>query len=113
MVVIPPLRAFRRISPAVMALLLATSLAACDGPNEKAGREADRAAAQAQGIAISGEGANELIGEARDRAEQAERKAREARANALEGRADQLRSEADAEAEKLDQQARSIRAARP
>lgn len=100
--------AFRRISLVLTAALLA-SLAGCDGPNEKAGREADRAAAAARGVSMSGEGANELIGEAQDRAESAALKAREGRADALEDKADQLRSEADAEAEKLDQEARAIR----
>jgi hypothetical protein len=91
--------------------VLAIAASGCDGPNERSGREADRAAAAAQGVNMSGEGSNELIGEAQDRAERAARKAVEARADALEDRADQLRREADAEAEKLDQQARAAREA--
>jgi hypothetical protein len=63
----------------------------------------------AAGQNVTGEGPNELQGEARDRVERADRKATEAAADALEARADQMRSAADIEADKLDDQAEAMR----
>lgn len=92
------------------ALLVALSaLAACDGPNEKAGRDADRSAAAAAGLNQSGEGPQERLGEAQDRVERADARANDARADALERQGEKLRSEADLAADRLDEQARALR----
>jgi hypothetical protein len=92
---------------ALAALILA--LGACQGPNERAGREKDQADALANGQNVSGEGPNQRLGEAQDRVEAADRKVRDADASALESRGDQLRGNADIEADKLDKQARAVR----
>jgi hypothetical protein len=85
------------------------SLGACDGPNEQAGRERDRADAIAAGQNVTDEGPNERLGEAQDRLETADRKAKDSAADALESRGEQLRKQADIEADKLDAQARVVR----
>jgi len=98
-----------RVRVAIAALI---ALSACDGAHEKAGRDADRAAAAAAGQNQTGEGPNERLGEAQDRVERADAKAVEARADALERQGDQLRSQADLAADRLDEQARSLRDAK-
>ncbi|MGR4893127.1 hypothetical protein ACIPPQ_19005 [Sphingopyxis sp. LARHCG72] len=96
----------KTISINVMALLL---LSACQGPQAKAGAEKDKAAAEAAGRVYEGNGPNEAIGAARDRAEDAAREAREAEAAGLKRQGDAIRRQADVEAEKLEQQAEAIR----
>jgi hypothetical protein len=95
----------------VLPLLLAPSLllAGCDGPNEKAGREKDKAAAAAAGIPYKGNGPNEELGEAQDRAIDAARDAREATASVLQEQAHTVKVEADVAADRLEQQAEEIR----
>lgn len=84
-------------------------LGACEGPNQKAGREKDRADAVATGQNVTSDGPNERLGEAQDRVDSADRKAREAAAAALQSRSAQLRGQADIEADRLDEQARKLR----
>lgn len=95
----------------LMPLLLAPAvlLAACDGPNEKAGKERDKAAAAATGRPYSGTGPGEQIGEAQDRAADAANDARKAQASALRGQAHAIKTDADVEADRLEQQAEAIR----
>jgi len=94
-----------------VALGCLAALGACDGPNEKAGRDADRAAAAAAGQNQTHEGPNERLGEARDRVERADTKATDAAADALERQGDAMRTKADLEADRLDEQARRLREA--
>jgi hypothetical protein len=92
-------------------LVAALTLGACDGPAETAGAEKDKAAADAAGTAYNGDGPNERIGEAQDRAAKAAENAREAEQEALEKEQDSIRSAADIEAERLEQQAKALREA--
>lgn len=101
----------RAISGVVLALVCLTGVAGCDGPNEKAGREADRAEAEAAGHNVTGEGPNERLGEAQDRVEKADARASDAAADALEKQGEQMRTQADLSADRLDEQARSLREA--
>ncbi|MFZ5706422.1 MAG: hypothetical protein ACOY5R_14325 [Pseudomonadota bacterium] len=94
---------------AILTLACLASLTACDGPNEKAGRDADRAEAAAMGENVTGEGPRERLGEAQDRVEKADARASDAAAEALEKQGDQLRTQADFEADQLDEQARGLR----
>ena len=86
------------------------ALTACDGPREKAGREADRAAAAVAGVSQPEEGPNEKLGEAQDRVERADAQATRAAAKALDKQAKQIRAQADLEAERLEKQAEKMRA---
>lgn len=97
------------VGPIVLIMLCSVGLVACDGPNEKAGRKADRAAAVAIGDNSLAEGPNERLGEAKDRVERADLKANDAAADALERRGEQLRSEAGVAADQLDKRARKLR----
>lgn len=85
------------------------SLAACDGPAEKAGKESDQAAAAAAGQPYKGEGSNEKLGEAQDRANKAANDARDAQADELKQQGKAIREEADGRADKLEVQAKRIR----
>ena len=85
------------------------SVGACDGPNETAGRDRDRAAAAVNGVEPAGKGANEVAGERLDRAERAAEKVRDAQADALERQADQIRTDADLSADRLEDQAKKTR----
>lgn len=78
-------------------------LAACDGPNEKAGEAQDRASANAAGVEYNGNGPAERIGEAEDRANKAARQD-------LDAQKDRVKTEADTEADQLEEQAHQIRA---
>ncbi|RYD57259.1 MAG: hypothetical protein EOP83_21110 [Verrucomicrobiaceae bacterium] len=97
-------------SGVVLVLVCLTGIVGCDGPNEKAGRDADRVEAQAAGRNVSGEGPNERLGEAQDRVERADARATDAAADALEEKGDRMRAQADLAADRLDEQARSLRA---
>ncbi len=97
-------------SAALAAMILASlALGACQGPNERAGREKDQAEALANGQNVSGDGPNQRQGQAQDQVEAADRRTRNADAAALESRGDQIRGNADSEADKLDKQARAVR----
>jgi hypothetical protein len=84
-------------------------IVACNGPNETAGKEQDKAAAAALGQAYSGSGPNQRIGEAKDRAVSARKEADEAAAKALSAKGDEIKRQADVEAASLDEQSRAIR----
>lgn len=84
-------------------------LAACEGANEKAGAERDRAAAAAAGQNYSGDGPNERMGETLDRAERDTARATDAAADAAEAKGREIRSQAEIEADRLSEQARDIR----
>ena len=85
------------------------ALIACDGPNEIAGREKDRAEAVVAGQEAPAHGPNERLGEARDQVIESDRKARDAVADALESRGDQIRQDADVAADRLDDEAQAAR----
>lgn len=91
-------------------LLVPGLLAGCDGPNEKAGKEKDKAAAAAAGVPYRGNGPNEQLGEAQDRAADAATGARRAEAVSLRKQARTVKADADVQADRLEQQARAIRA---
>jgi len=93
----------------VLALVTLASLAACDGPAEKDGKDRDKAAAAANGLPYEGHGPNEKLGEAQDRATTAATIARDAQAAELKQQARNIRKEADDRADKLDAQAKVIR----
>jgi hypothetical protein len=90
------------LAPAVL-------LTGCDGAKEKAGREKDKAAAAASGVAYKGDGPNEQLGEAQDRADDAAKDARHAEASSLQQQARTVKAEADVDADRLEQQAKAIR----
>lgn len=92
-------------------LASALLLGACQGPEAQAGTEKDKAAAVAAGRSYDGDGPNERIGAARDRAADAAEDAREAEAEAVEKERDRIRSAADIEAERLEQEAKAVRKA--
>lgn len=94
-------------------LLIAPALllGACQGPAETAGAKKDKAAAEAAGQTYDGDGPNERIGAARDRAADAAEDARKAEAAAIEKQGDSIRTEADIEAERLEQEAEAVRKA--
>lgn len=91
----------------IIILACAFGLGACDGPHERAGREADKAVMTGQNE--TREGPNERRGEALDRVERADARATDAAADALEKRGDQIRIQADLDADILDTQARTMR----
>lgn len=86
-------------------------IAACDGPQEKAGAAKDEAAAKAAGLRYEGNGPGERAGKAADRIDRATAKAREAQADALEDEGQVIQAKADAQADKLEDQAENIRKA--
>ena len=95
----------------ILAIAPALLLGACQGPEAQAGAEKDKAAAVAAGQSYDGDGPNERIGDARDRAADAAEDAHEAEADAIEKERDSIRSAADIEAERLEQQAKAVRKA--
>jgi hypothetical protein len=94
-----------------LTLACALSLGACQGPEAQAGADKDKIAAEAAGETYEGDGPNESIGAARDRAADAAEEAREAEAEAIEKARDSIHSTADVEAERLEQQAKEVRKA--
>lgn len=90
-------------------LAVLAALSSCDGPNQKAGKDQDKAAAAAQGQPYTGSGPNERIGEAQDRAVAARQDAKNAAANALKAQGDNIQRQADAEAATLDEKSRALR----
>lgn len=69
---------------ASLMVLCCAGLAACRGPNEQAGREQDKSAAELRGETYSGSGPDQRIGEASDRAVAADQKLRTAQGKVLE-----------------------------
>jgi hypothetical protein len=92
-----------------LAIACLCGLSACEGPNESAGREQDRAIAANSSTPMDGTGPNQRLGEAQDRADRADAKARDAKADALESEADRLRTQGDIAADRLDAQAKTAR----
>ncbi|HEU5285117.1 MAG TPA: hypothetical protein VFU20_01240 [Sphingomicrobium sp.] len=85
------------------------ALAACDGPRENAGENADYAAGVVNSPDTLRQGPAEKLGEAQDIAAKRAEEAREAEARALEAAADEKRALADREAEALEDQADEVR----
>ena len=85
------------------------ALAACDGPRENAGENADFAAGVVGSNDTLRQGPAEKLGEAQDMAAKRAEEAKEAEARALEAAADEKRAAADEEAEALEQQADRVR----
>ncbi len=85
------------------------ALAACDGPRENAGENADYAAGVVNSPDTLRQGPAEKLGEAQDIAAQRADEAKEAEAKALEAAADEKRAEADQQADALEQQADAVR----
>jgi hypothetical protein len=85
------------------------ALAACDGPREDAGENADFAAGEVGSNDTMRQGPAEKLGEAQDTAEKREKEAKEAEAKSLEAQADEQRKAADQQADALEDQADRIR----
>ena len=83
--------------------------AACDGPRENAGENADFAAGVVNSADTLRQGPAERLGEAQDIAVRRAEEARDAQARALEETADQKREAADREADAIDEQAKRLR----
>ena len=98
------LRTYRRFAAAGLLLL-----AACDGPQEQAGEEADAASGAVGNEDTLRSCPAETLGERADEAQESAEEATEARADALEERADAERDAAERRAEALDQQADRVR----
>jgi hypothetical protein len=94
-----------------LTLLGIIALVGCNGPNQKAGSERDKAAAAAQGEPYKGNGPNERIGQAQDRAADAEQNVRDADADALKAQGKSIKRQADVAAAPFDEKSRSIREA--
>ena len=93
----------------LLIMLTATAMAACDGPAEDAGEQADNAAGVVSSEDTLDSGPQETMGERRDAANDAVEDAREARADALEEAAEAERDTAAQKAEALEQQADQVR----
>jgi len=92
-------------------LLLAgyAALGACNGPHEQAGRDQDKSAAQSRGEPYRGSGPNQRLGQAQDRADDADRQLRDANGEVLKAQGREIRRNADVDATRLDEQSRAIR----
>ena len=84
-------------------------LAACDGPREDAGENADFAAGDVGSNDTMRQGPAEKLGEAQDAAVERAEEAKEAEAKSLEAQADEQRKAADQQAEALEDQADRVR----
>ena len=91
-----------------IALLAIVIVAGCKGPGQTAGEAQVKAAATANNQEYSGEGPNERIGKAVDRANDAAQDARDASAAALKKQGEAIRREADVRADRLKEQARAV-----
>lgn len=85
------------------------ALAACDGPRENAGENADFAAGAVGSNDTLRQGPAEKLGEAEDMAVKRAEEAKEAEAKSLEAAAEEKRAAAAEEAEQLEQQADAVR----
>lgn len=88
---------------------LAMTLAACDGPREDAGENADAASGAVGSEDTLRSGPAETLGERQDEANQSHEQALEARADALEARAEEQRETAEQQARALEEQAERVR----
>jgi len=93
----------------LLAFAALIALAACDGPRENAGENADFAAGVVGSNDTLRQGPAEKLGEAQDMAAKRAEEAKEAEARALEAAADEKRAAAAEEAEALEQQADRVR----
>ena len=93
----------------MIALVGMVALAACDGPRENAGENADFAAGAVGSNDTLRQGPAERLGEAQDMAAKRAEEAKEAEARALEASADEKRAIADTEADALEDQADRVR----
>ena len=93
----------------MLAFATLIALAACDGPRENAGENADFAAGVVGSNDTLRQGPAEKLGEAQDIAAKRAEEAKEAEARALEAAADEKRAEADQQADALEQQADAVR----
>ena len=93
----------------MIALTALIALAACDGPREDAGENADFAAGVVGSNDTLRQGPAEKLGEAQDIAEKRAEEAREAEAKSLEAQADEQRKAADQQADALEAQADRVR----
>jgi len=93
----------------MITLTALAALAACDGPRENAGENADFAAGEVGSNDTLRQGPAEKLGEAQDLAEKRAGQAREAEAKALEAQADEKRQAADQQADTLEDQADRVR----
>lgn len=91
------------------ALIGLIALAACDGPRENAGENADFAAGAVGSNDTLRQGPAERLGEVEDIAAERAEEAKEAQAKALEAAADEKREAADQEADALEEQADRVR----
>lgn len=96
----------------VLTLIGLMGLAACDGPQERAGAKQDKAAADAAGVDYSGSGPAERSGATGDRAEAAAAKAREATADALDAEVENYQRQTNVEVERLKDEAEAVRRGR-
>lgn len=92
-----------------LALAALIVLAACDGPRENAGENADFAAGAVGSNDTLRQGPAERLGEVQDAAAERAEEAREAEARALEAAADEKREAADQQADALEEQADRVR----
>ena len=92
-----------------LAFAALVALAACDGPRENAGENADFAAGVVNSPDTLRQGPAEKLGEAQDMAAKRAEETKEAEARALEAAADEKRAAAAEEAEALEQQADRVR----
>lgn len=93
----------------IFALIALAALAACDGPRENAGENADFAAGEVGSNDTLRQGPAEKLGEAQDMAEKRAEEAREAEAKALEAQADEKRQAAEQQADALEDEAERVR----
>ena len=93
----------------LIAFAALVALAACDGPRENAGENADFAAGVVNSPDTLRQGPAEKLGEAQDIAAKRAEEAKEAEAKALEAAADEKRAIADQQADALDEQADRVR----
>jgi Skp family chaperone for outer membrane proteins len=93
----------------MIALTALLALAACDGPRENAGENADFAAGEVGSNDTLRQGPAEQLGEAQDVAEKRAKEAKEAEAKALEAQAEEKRKAADQEADALEDEAARVR----
>ena len=92
-----------------IALIALAALAACDGPRENAGENADFAAGDVGSNDTLRQGPAEKLGEAQDKAVRRAEEAREAEAKALESQADEKRQAAEQQADALEDEAERVR----
>lgn len=93
----------------MIALIGLVALAACDGPREDAGENADFVAGAVGSNDTLRQGPAEQLGEAQDKAIRRAEEAIEAEAKSLEAQADEQRKAAEQQADALEAQADRVR----